>query len=345
MKFPEYERSVYISAILPLGLEKNEFDGSTPTVAAAQKSTLERTSESAEKAAISTHPVAVQPSPKNQSTDHMHSPMGSPPINPRDIPLEHCGGTRDPRDQPRDVRDKLLGKDVRDRDLSGSEAMDSYEEKREGKRDLADGNEPGGGERFRSRSKSALQEDDKDRSNDGRGDRADKARDKDLWGEKRSEDAEKAKEADRDREAVEKTSPRELGRKRGDSFTKSFSPHRSPSPGAQRKQSPSLRTTRIKSPDSTAHLPDETEPGWDILHFSLCFSCKLFRTNTVLKCKFFYALTSPYVASNCVTFLEIWHYVRSATVLKSFILFCFETIQKIWHFETWMRHMHIQWHN
>lgn len=272
IKCPEYEWFVRISAILPLGLEKHEFDGSTPVVAAAQKSTLERASESAEKAAVLTHPVVVQPSPKNQPTDHMHSPMGSPPINPRDIPLEHCGGTRDPRDQPRDVRDKVLGKDTRDRDLVSSEALDSYEEKREGKRDSSDGNEPGGGEHFRSRTKSVLQEDDKERNNDGRGDRADKARDKDLWGEKRLEDVEKAKEADRDREAVEKMSPRELGRKRGDSFTKSFSPHRSPSPGAQRKQSPSLRTTRIKSPDSTAHLPDETEPGWDILRFS----CKSF---------------------------------------------------------------------
>lgn len=222
---------------------------------------MERTSEWAEKAVAFIQPVLVQPSPKGQPAEPMHSPVGSPPINPRDIPLEHRGGTRDPRDPPRDIREKEIGKDGRDREFGGPTAEDTYEDRKEGRRKSSDGNEITPGDRYRSRSKS---EDEKDFEMDSR-DHDEKNRDKDFWSDRKSDDVDKGRDSDRERDkerdAVGRMSPRDGGRKRGDSFAKSGSPLRSPSPVLPAKQSPVGRRARTKTPDSIAHLNEETEPG------------------------------------------------------------------------------------
>jgi len=246
---------IFLSAILPLGLEKPEFDTTPLSLAASQKAAFERTSEWAEKAVAFTQPILLQPPPKSQPAEPMHSPIDSPPINPRDIPLEHRGGTRDPRDPPRDIREKETGKEGRDRDFAGE---DAYEERKEGRRESSDGKLIAPDDPYRSRSKSEVHEDEKDFEMD----QEEKSRDKDFWSDRKSEDVDKGRDSDRERDkerdAGSRMSPRDGGRKRGDSFTKSGSPLRSPSPA---KQSPGGRRTRTKTPDSIAHLNEETEPG------------------------------------------------------------------------------------
>ena len=282
-----------------MGLEKCDFSSS----AEAHKATLERTMAWAEKAAFTTatQPLSVHTSDHHKSQPAEPSGLGSPlvspsTVNPRDIPLEHRGGSHDPRDAPKDPRDREAARDARDGGPD-REPGEIYEERvaAEGRRESRDSgtmeidserqrikSTSGGGDRRRSESHESDRADrsdwehkdePKDSHEQGYRERDDRpkekvtrdfydydAKDKAKKDYEHSASREHDREREKDREKIgesDKSPARSSEKKRSDSYTKS----RSPSPISKQLLSPVTRKSRTKSPDGTRHLDEETEPG------------------------------------------------------------------------------------
>jgi hypothetical protein len=246
-----------------------------PDMVLTQKATLERTQEWAEKAALLIQVQTTNRTPsvdsKESASHHrsgqlvvetLHSPLSSPSgVNPRDIPLEHRGGTpRDPRDTPRDPRDHSPRFE---RDEPGELHEDkmttaSREERRESRGSL------GEQEMARSRSKDNLVK---------LGEITDRERiDRDVKSSASydREDAQKSKDAERDRKKLPDHSSRELDREQDNEVIARLvtasksgeSRQRTDTRGKSESRSLSPvqpKTARKSSPEP--HMDDDTEPG------------------------------------------------------------------------------------
>jgi len=275
------------AAIVPPGLDKPD------DMVLTQKATLERTSEWAEKAAAlissghvhSSHRPSASDSSKDamshhrsnkQTTESLHSPLGSPSgVNPRDIPLELRGGSaHDPRDPPpRDPRDRSPRGDRDDREPGEipDERLSRTEQRRES-RDID----------ASSRQYSTRDDDRTDHRPNARTEK-----DQDLDRITPDKDFEST-DRDVDLEFDTWESSKSPERKRTDSKTKL----------STRSQSPSSRLRDVSKRPSSGRVPsdrgleDDTEPGMhcdsDFFFFELVFTEKKSRNDV---CKLIYAYT------------------------------------------------------
>ena len=255
-------------AILPMGAENAEFlamQVQHSIAAATQKATLERTQEWAERAAMSTHAMAatsnfveILEKVKSQPAEPLHSPMNSPPINPRDIPLEHRGGTRDPRDPPREREpsresreNQELGEGYEERKLDSSENPDHVA----GRHRRRDSRSRDTKDEYPSDEEKLKKESQKEEKVPDHVSREFWEKKKEHEGISKNKELERTKErVDKDKDVLDKLPNRKRG---DDSVSKMSSPLQSPSPGLK----PSMRNSRTRSPESPGFPEEDTEPG------------------------------------------------------------------------------------
>jgi hypothetical protein len=272
--FPKSSYVLFGVAIVPGGLEK-------PDMVLTQKATLERTQEWAEKAALltqvqTTHRTSSveskEPASHHRSSQQvvetLHSPLSSPSaVNPRDIPLEHRGGTpRDPRDTPRDPRDHSprCERDEREPgeihdDRMASAGAASREERRESR------GSAGENEITRSRSRDNLMKSDEiqDREHVDRDARGSVSYER--------EELQKNKDTDRDRKKLSDLPSRELERDQdsdvpGRCVTTSKSNESRQRTDARGKSesrsvSPPVQSKPVRKSSPEPFMDDDAEPG------------------------------------------------------------------------------------